>query len=341
MLDKRYRKWHPNYDCQKAPGETSWEFYQRAITPMAIDTNLRLRSAIADMPFSKQEGIFKALRSDEGQVMGAIAECLVFGAVSRVADRIEVIPETTEPTPDFRAHVRGIPFDLEVTTFVEPPDYEYKLHYELDCAACDLGLRNVAASIEVKPTLREAVSLPEVYRVVHHVQRAQHSLSADKYWDSPLKIPLEQGVVLNLRLIKTSDEWRGLYGMGGGSFVSHFDLQAELRKALDIKAHKKKPQVSGHNSILVVWDRSELGSRMGLTGDSYHEIRRVVWPRPTSRPNLVEVWMVNTLWEHMTRKAQVDIIPKWNACSSQWSASDLAEGFRALTSDRDMARWGA
>lgn len=111
----------------------------------------------------------------------------------------------------------------------------------------------------------------------------------------------------------------------GASFTWQADIEAELTKALASKSEKKKHQVSGYNSVLVVWDQTEFGSRLGLTGDSYEDgkIRKAAWPSPDSRPNLVEVWLVNTLWEHMTRKAQVHILTRGET-PSQWSAAELA-----------------
>ena len=310
--DRFYRKHHPNYYGQKAPCETSWEFYERAIRPMALDTNLRIRKAMSLMPFSKQEGVLRSLKADtEPQVMGAIAECLVFGAVSTVADRIEVLPESTTPTPDFRAYLGSYPFDLEVTTFApHQTDYEYQLHYEMDCVAVEIGLRNTAASVSVEPAIKREVPVKEIKGIVRKVQ--QTPLERIGLENPPLSFDLSVGSRLHLRLFPTSDEWRGLYGMGGASFTWQADVEAKLTKALASKLKKKKRQLSGRNSILVVWDQTEFGSRLGLTGDSYEdgEIRKAVWPRHSSRPTLVEVWLVNTLWEHMTRKAQVHILTR-------------------------------
>lgn len=216
--DRFYRKHHPNYYGQKAPGETSWEFYERAIRPMALDTNLRIRKAMSLMPFSKQAGLIRSLKTDdEPQVMGAIAECLVFGAVSNVADRIEVLPESTTPTPDFRAYLGSYPFDLEVTTFApHQTDYEYQLHYEMDCVAVEMGLRNTAASVSVKPALRQEVPLREIRNIVREVQSTPIERAG---WNEPLSFDLSVGSRLNLRLFPTSDEWRGLWH--GRALVSH------------------------------------------------------------------------------------------------------------------------
>lgn len=339
--DNFYRKWHPNYARQRMPWETSWGFYERAIRPMALDTNLRIRKAMSLMPFSKQAGLIRSLKADaEPQVMGAIAECLVFGAVSNVAYRIEVLPETTMPTADFRAYMGSYPFDLEVTTVApHQTDYEYQLHYEMDCVAVEMGLRNTAASVSVRPALRQEVPLREIRNIVHEVQSTPIDRAG---WNKPLLFDLSVGSRLHLRLFPTSDEWRGLYGMGGASFTWQADIEAELTKALASKSEKKKPQVSRHNSILVVWDQTEFGSRLGLTGDSYEDgkIRKAVWPSPGSRPNLVEVWLVNTLWEHMTRKAKVHILTRGET-PSQWSAAELARGFHALTSKDEEKRFYA
>lgn len=328
--DKFYRKWHPNYDRQRMPWETSWEFYERAIRPMALDTNLRIRKAMSLMPFSKQARLIRSLKADEPQVMGAIAECLVFGAVSTVADRIVVLPEATMPTPDFRACLGSYPFDLEVTTFAPyQTDYEYQLHYEMDCVAVETGLRNTAASVSVEPALKREVPVKEIKDIVRKVQ--QTPLERIGLENPPLLFPLSVGSRLKIRPFPAEGH-RGLYGMGGASFTWQADIESELTKALASKSEKKSPQVSGHNSILVVWDRSELGGRIGLTGDAYphQRIRKAVWPSPDSRPNLVEVWLVNTLWEYMTRKAQVHILTRGET-PSQWSATELATGFHALT----------
>ena len=339
--DRFYRKHHPNYYGQKAPGETSWEFYERAIRPMALDTNLRIRKAMSLMPFSKQAGLIRSLKADaEPQVMGAIAECLVFGAVSTVADRIEVLPESTAPTPDFRAYLGSYPFDLEVTTFApHQTDYEYQLHYEMDCVAVEMGLRNTAASVSVEPALKREVPVKEIKDIVRKVQ--QTSLERIRLDNPPLSFNLSVGSRLKIRPFPAEGH-KGLYGMGGATFTWQTDIEAELTKALASKSEKKKPQLSGYNSILVVWDQTEFGRRMGLTGDSYEDgkIRKAVWPRPDSRPNLVEVWLVNTLWEYMTRKAQVHILTRGET-PSQWSATELAAGFHALTSKDEEKRFYA
>lgn len=338
--DKFYRKWHPNYDRQRMPWETSWEFYERAIRPMALDTNLRIRKAMSLMPFSKQAGLFRSLKADEPQVMGAIAECLVFGAVSNVADRIEVLPESTAPTPDFRAYLGSYPFDLEVTTFApHQTDYEYQLHYEMDCVAVEMGLRNTAASVSVKPALRQEVPLRKIRNIVREVQFTPIERAG---WNEPLSFDLSVGSRLKLRPFPAEGH-KGLYAIGGATFTWQADIEAELTKALASKSKKKVPQVSGHNSsILVVWDRSELGGPMGLKGDAYphQRIQKAVWPSPDSRSNLVEVWLVNTLWEHMTRKAQVHILTRGET-PSQWSATELARGFHALTSKDEEKRFYA
>ena len=344
QLDRAFFEKHPNAPFQRFPGEGDWDFYQRSPLPMALDTNARIRACLAPMLREKREKLMKLLSSKKPEnVTGAMFESLLFGALGTIPDATcEMIPEGPSPTPDIQFQLGGLTYGVEATAFnSSESEHDYRMGYEMDCVAEELGIRNLAVDVSVCPddALTEQIPRKEIRQIVVKIKdfADRHPPQPYSYPRESLKYTLSNGQTLKLRLIPMSDSWHGLWGMGGGTTFVWGEKVSSFSKRLGKTVARKKGQLGG-KSILAVWDRTFTG-RPGIDSNDEEQIEHAVWGKDGGvRGYPDQVWIIRELYEHITNRTKVKAITK-PGLVLPWGALDIDKAFHSLTTPKQQERW--